>query len=128
MKHFKQTVLTLGLAAATSLFLTGCNDGSHAKHDDAHDGHEHASETAKTAGATTASAMAIIEKPTAEQIAAAKAYPLATCVVSGEKLGSMGDPLVLVFGGQQIKLCCKNCVPDFKKEPAKYVAKLTATQ
>ena len=56
--------------------------------------------------------------------AAAKPYPLTTCVVSGEKLGSMGEPVVFVHEGQEIKLCCKNCRPDFDKEPAKYMAKL----
>ena len=55
-----------------------------------------------------------------------KPYPLATCVVSDEKLGSMGDPYVFVHEGQQIKLCCDGCLKDFKKEPAKYLAKLTA--
>ena len=38
----------------------------------------------------------------------------------------MGDPIVTVYGDQQIKFCCKNCVPDFKKEPAKFIAKLNA--
>ena len=55
---------------------------------------------------------------------AAKPYPLEICVVSGEKLGSMGEPIVLEYQGQQIKLCCKNCKPDFEKEPAKFMAKL----
>jgi hypothetical protein len=57
---------------------------------------------------------------------AGKPYPLATCVVSDEKLGSMGEPYVFVHEGQQIKLCCDGCLKDFKKEPAKYLAKLTA--
>ncbi|HEY6170607.1 MAG TPA: hypothetical protein VI454_21415 [Verrucomicrobiae bacterium] len=53
-----------------------------------------------------------------------KPYPLATCVVSDEKLGSMGAPYVFVHDGQEIKLCCKNCLKDFKQEPTKYLAKL----
>ena len=51
-------------------------------------------------------------------------YPLDTCPVSGEKLGSMGAPVVYVHEGQEVKFCCKNCLPDFKKEPAKYLVKL----
>jgi hypothetical protein len=47
-------------------------------------------------------------------------------VVSGEKLGSMGDPVVFVHVGQEIKLCCKSCRADFDKEPAKFLAKLAA--
>ena len=53
-----------------------------------------------------------------------KSYPLKTCVVSGEKLGGMGDAYVFEYEGREIKLCCKGCLKDFKKEPAKYVKKL----
>jgi len=38
----------------------------------------------------------------------------------------MGEPYVFVHEGQQIKLCCDGCLKDFKKEPAKYLAKLAA--
>ena len=55
---------------------------------------------------------------------AAKPYPLDTCIVSGEKLGEMGKPVVFVYQGQEIKLCCKSCKPKFDKEPAKYLKKL----
>ena len=54
----------------------------------------------------------------------AKAYPLDTCAVSDEKLGSMGDPYVFVEGGQEVKLCCKSCQKDFKKDKAKYLKKI----
>ena len=54
----------------------------------------------------------------------AKPYTLDTCLVSGEKLGSMGKPFEIVHEGQQIKFCCKSCLPDFEKEPAKYLGKL----
>lgn len=53
-----------------------------------------------------------------------KPYPLKTCVVSGEKLDSMGKPYVFTNGNQEIKLCCKDCLKDFKKEPAKYTKKI----
>ena len=53
-----------------------------------------------------------------------KPYPLKTCVVSGEKLGEMGKPVVYVHEGREIKFCCKDCIKDFKKDPAKYVKKL----
>lgn len=57
----------------------------------------------------------------------AKAYTLDTCVVSGEKLGSMGDPVVKVYDGQQVKFCCSSCVKDFEKDKAKFIAKIAAT-
>jgi hypothetical protein len=58
--------------------------------------------------------------------AKADAYPLDTCVVSGEKLGSMGDPYVLVHKqdgkpDRTVKFCCKGCLKDFQKDPAKYL-------
>jgi len=53
-----------------------------------------------------------------------KPYTLKTCVVSGEKLGEMGDPYVFQYQGREIKFCCKNCAKDFKKDPAKYVKKI----
>lgn len=56
--------------------------------------------------------------------AATKPYPLQTCVVSGEKLGSMGEPVVFVHEGQEIKLCCKECMKDFKADPAKFTKKI----
>ncbi len=51
----------------------------------------------------------------------AKPYPLKTCIISGDKLGEMGEPYVYVYEGREIKFCCKNCVKDFKKDPAKYL-------
>ena len=54
----------------------------------------------------------------------AKAYPLDTCLVSGEKLGTMGKPVVITHEGQEIAFCCKSCVPKFEKDPANYLKKL----
>ncbi len=49
-------------------------------------------------------------------------YPLATCVVSGEELGSMGDPVILDYEGQEVRLCCKGCVKKFHADPEQYLA------
>ena len=53
-----------------------------------------------------------------------KPYPLTTCIRSGEKLGSMGKPHVFTHEGREIKLCCKGCLDDFKKESAKFMKQL----
>ena len=53
-----------------------------------------------------------------------KPYTLKTCVVSGDKLGEMGDPFVYEYQGREIKFCCKGCLKDFNKEPAKYIKKI----
>jgi hypothetical protein len=58
----------------------------------------------------------------------AKPYPLKTCVVSDEKLGEMGTPYVFTHNGREVKLCCKSCLDDFKKEPAKFVKKIEAAE
>lgn len=55
---------------------------------------------------------------------AGKPYPLDVCVVGGEKLGSMGDPVILKHEGREVRLCCPGCVDKFKADPAKYLKKL----
>lgn len=67
---------------------------------------------------------AALMSDTAKTDAKAKPYPLDKCIVSDEKLGEMGDPYVFTHEGQEIKLCCKSCLKDFKKDPAKYLKKL----
>ena len=114
--------LTLTLATlAAGLFAVGlvaCGSGAdehdHGTHgsgdDGGHDEHHASGDSAP---------MADLKKiePSAD-------YPLTTCVVSGEELGSMGDPLAYEYDGQEIQLCCAGCVDDFKKSPAEYVAKV----
>lgn len=56
---------------------------------------------------------------------AAKPYPLDRCIVSDEKLGEMGPPVIFVYQNQEIKLCCKDCRKDFDAQPEKYLPKLT---
>jgi hypothetical protein len=55
-------------------------------------------------------------------------YPLKKCPVSNEELGGMGKPVKVTFEGTDVYLCCKNCVRDFNKEPAKFVAEVKAAQ
>ncbi len=52
-------------------------------------------------------------------------YSLTTCVVSGEKLGGdMGNAYVFKEEGREVRLCCKSCLKDFKKDPASFLKKL----
>jgi len=55
---------------------------------------------------------------------AAKPYSLDVCLVSGEEFGSMGDPYVFAYQGQEIKMCCKKCLKKFNAAPDKYVSLL----
>jgi membrane fusion protein, copper/silver efflux system len=54
-----------------------------------------------------------------------KPYPLDVCIVGGEKLGSMGTPVSLIYQGQQVKFCCSGCQPEFEANPAKFLQKLS---
>jgi len=53
-----------------------------------------------------------------------KAYPLKTCLVTGEKLGSMGNAITYDYNGQEFKFCCNQCVDIFKANPEKYLKAL----
>ncbi|MCK6480251.1 MAG: hypothetical protein HUU06_00595 [Planctomycetaceae bacterium] len=53
-----------------------------------------------------------------------KPYPLGTCLVTGTKLGSMGDPYVKVYGDQEIRFCCEPCVVEFEANPDKFLKML----
>lgn len=44
-----------------------------------------------------------------------------TCPVSGQPLGSMGDPIPVQVGAQTVYVCCAGCVDAVKADPAKYV-------
>ena len=46
---------------------------------------------------------------------------LTTCPVTGDALGNMGAPYVLVYKGQEVKFCCASCTNDFFKDPDKYM-------
>ena len=59
-----------------------------------------------------------------------KPYPLKTCIVADEEINEKGDmkPYVFVEDGREVKLCCKSCLKDFKKDKAKYMAKIEAAE
>ena len=66
----------------------------------------------------------------AAPVASGAPYPLATCPVSGEKLGADAKTVVLadmkdpMLNGTQVKFCCGKCEAAFKADPEKYVAKM----
>ncbi len=62
---------------------------------------------------------------------ARKTYPLTTCVTSDEALGSMGETPEYIYRvkgspDRLVLFCCEGCEDDFKKEPAKFIAKIDA--
>lgn len=44
-----------------------------------------------------------------------------TCPVTGEALGSMGDPIAVQVQGHTVWVCCEGCVAAVKGEPDKYL-------
>ena len=53
-----------------------------------------------------------------------KPYSSDICIVSDNKLGSMGKPVTIVHNGQEVKFCCKPCVAKFNRNPEKYLKKI----
>jgi hypothetical protein len=51
-------------------------------------------------------------------------YPLTTCIVSGEELGSMGEPIDAVHGTRLVRLCCKGCKKGLAAKPDEFIAKI----
>lgn len=43
-------------------------------------------------------------------------YPLATCPISGKRLGEMGDPVVKLYHGREVRFCCPACPPKFEAD------------
>lgn len=72
-------------------------------------------------GASALVRAADTNSPSSSTNAPVKPYPLNYCLVSGDKIGEMGKPVVTNYNGQEIKFCCPDCVKDFKKDPKKYV-------
>lgn len=80
-----------------------------------------------------AAPLSAADAPAAPAATAQKAYPLDTCLVSGEALGSMGDAYVHVYKEEgkpdrEVRFCCKGCLKKFNKAPAKYLEKLDAAE
>ncbi len=46
------------------------------------------------------------------------------CPVTGQPLGSMGQPVRVTVKGQTVFLCCRGCEQAIRKNPDKYLAKL----
>ncbi len=93
----------------------------------AHDGHNMADMDGKAAKGQ----LVPVTQKDAAWVAKAKAdYPTDVCVVSGDKLGGdMGKPADFIYREEGkpdrlVSFCCKDCVKDFGKNPAKYLKEL----
>ncbi len=116
-------VLALGLAACGS----GGDDHDHGSHAEGgtQDHADHADDGDDGGHDDDGGLAAVVELTKTDP---SGDYPLTTCVVSGEELGSMGEPLVFEYEGQEVQFCCAGCVDDFKKSPANFLAKVNAAR
>lgn len=55
---------------------------------------------------------------------ATEKYPINFCLISGEELGSMGEPVVVKHDGRSVKLCCAACIDSFREDPDAYLVRL----
>ena len=118
MKRIAVFCATVGMCAGVSCSApsTPCS-GSGGAHDHGHSpaAHEGSGPAARQSGSAK-------ESPKAAVVP----YPLDSCIVSGEKLGSMGEPIVKVYDGREVRFCCSGCVKRFEADKAGYVAKIDA--
>jgi len=61
-------------------------------------------------------------KPTPAQVAAATPLHNPLCPTDGEKNGSMGAPVQVVYKGKVVDLCCSGCPAEFGADPDKFLA------
>ena len=95
MKTQLKNILAIALLTGSALFMTAC---------------------ASTEGSSGSTA--------ATSVGGTKPYPLKTCIVTENDLGSIGDEQRIVYQGQEIKFCCKPCEAKFLDNPAKYLARI----
>ncbi|MFA9479305.1 hypothetical protein ACERK3_13520 [Phycisphaerales bacterium AB-hyl4] len=115
----------LGLA----LVLTGCGEeetgpGVEAGAEWRVDAEAEAEAAAADAEADDVRVLMGDEAVAAVEAGEATAYPLDECIVAGTQLGSMGTPVSMVYGDQEVKFCCAGCDTVFLQDPASYLAKL----
>ena len=80
----------------------------------------------RSIGMFTLVLVAIFTSMQAAEEGPVKPYPFPDCIISEEKLGSLGKPIALIYEGQEIKVCCRDCKKTFEKNPIKAMAKFEA--
>jgi len=63
-------------------------------------------------------------QPSKEALAAAKPYPLNTCLVIDRPLSETPKTYTKIYKGQQVKFCCLYCVKAFEANPEAFIHKV----
>jgi hypothetical protein len=88
-----------------------------------------ATATATDSPAAAGKLIPVTPQTDAAWLAQARAdYPLTSCAVSGDAFdgGAMGQPIDFIYRedgkpDRLVRMCCKDCQKDFRKDPAKYL-------
>lgn len=99
MRSFARIIGIVALVSLVGLFVAGCNG------DTDHSGHKHGEAAPEAA------------EPAAAEIAQK------TCPVMGN---AINKDIHTDHDGRRVYFCCAGCVEAFKKDPAKYLAKIDA--
>jgi YHS domain-containing protein len=62
--------------------------------------------------------------PSAEELAAAKPYPLDTCLVIDRPLRESKRTYTKIYKGQVVKFCCTPCIKAFNTNPETFMHKV----
>lgn len=71
-------------------------------------------------------AAALPAAPVAPSAPAARYGGQVRCPVTGEELGSMGEPVAVAVGGRTVYVCCRGCATRAAADPAKTLAAVAA--
>ena len=129
---------SLPMILALAVMVTGCGTQQpgagqgepaadhHEGHD--HEGHDHEGHDhgGQEDGASARSETGEYQEALAELAPADRelAEKQKVCPVSGQALGSMGQPYKVTVKGQDVLLCCAGCEAQIKEDSDKYLANL----
>ena len=125
-------VFSVALSMGLILAASGCNSSeseapnaakssNHSDSENDHAGHDHGAgdQTAKTD--MEKMTKALVDFFEEDRKSAMKQH---FCPVSGEMLGTMGEPEKVEVEGQQVWICCDGCKDKLLADPDKFLAKL----
>lgn len=111
--NIKATIATLALATGIAAAMEGMGM-SHESHATPAPAAVQATDTAKSRDLNLS--------PTVAELKKARTAKNKICPVDKAPIGSMGEPVFVIWKGQAVALSCAPCKAEFAKDPAKYTA------
>jgi YHS domain-containing protein len=119
-KAMKTPILALATVLAAGL-VAGCGSNNHDHHNDHDHTHHHNHESTSHNPQPTTDPHHHHDGGAERPDFQGDPYTLATCPVSGKKLGSMGDPVIHSHEGREIRFCCAGCFEPFETNPERHL-------